>query len=197
MSVPSAMYSHALAADSIMPAPFWNFQDSNEIFEVEFAMSSNSQGSLSPTGSQISSSTEACHLSDCSSMDQTAFSQFCQDTIYNSEFSCNDDTILNAKERSQSCIDQQHDHTVCNHNKKKGRPLVGSSQNISPKVVRRREQNRVAQRAYRARKDDQISRMELRLTKLSFQVERLYQENQTLLEEIKRLNYEKGGLTTF
>lgn len=193
------MYSqtHALAAESIIPAPFWSFQDSNEFLDVEFALSSTSQGRLSPTGSQTSSSTEVGQLSDCSSMDQTAFSQLCQDTIHNLELFCNDDTIFNAEERSQSCSNQQHDHPVCNHSKKKGRPLVSSSQNISPKVVRRREQNRVAQRAYRARKDDQISRMELRLTKLSFQVERLYQENQTLLEEIKQLNYEKGSLTTF
>ena len=190
------MYSHALAADSIILDTFWNFQDSDEIFEVDFVASSTSQGNLSPTSSQTSSSTEACHLSECLSMDQTAFSQFCQDTVYNPELSCNDDTMFNAMERSQSCIDQQHDHTACKYNKKKGRPLVGSSQNMSPKVVRRREQNRVAQRAYRARKDDQISRMELRLTKLSLQVERLYQENQILLEEIKRLNYEKRSLTT-
>ena len=56
------------------------------------------------------------------------------------------------------------------------------------RITRRRAQNRIAQRTYRARKDNQILKMESRLAELSSETIRLFKENQSLRNEIDRLS---------
>lgn len=187
----------SLATDAAQLDIQWVLQDPSRIFEYNYSEVPG-QGGLSPTESQLSYLTRSSRSSHCDMTgflppDNMTFPQFCEQLVYDAE------TVQNAYHMPEAGHETQYDTPGSVNNgertsRKKGRPLASSPQDMSAKATKRREQNRVAQRTYRARKDDQISQMELRLAELTMEAQYLNRENKLLLAEVKRLKSAKNCL---